>query len=162
MFKSFSNSILRINPALTYFRPAPLPQLTRKMSTHITKVAIVGATGRIGRSFATELLATGKHEVTALVRPDTNKDKLPKGLKTAAIDYEDDQSIVEALKGQEFLAITLGVFAPQDLHSRIVKAAAEAGVKCRSSILLLPSRNTMPTHNHHKKFYKDELVNVDS
>ncbi|KAF2117130.1 hypothetical protein BDV96DRAFT_644563 [Lophiotrema nucula] len=98
-------------------------------SNHITKVAIVGATGRIGRAFAVALLETGKHEVTAIVRPDTNKDKLPKGIKTAAVDYDSDESIVSALKGQEFLCVTLSVFAPKELHGRIVKAAGEAGVK---------------------------------
>ena len=35
---------------------------------------------------------------------------------------------MSALKGQHFLIITLSVIAPGDLHRKIVKAAAEAGI----------------------------------
>lgn len=45
------------------------------------------------------------------------------------VDYEADiQELVSALKGQEFLIITLSVAAPAKVHSIIVKAAGEAGV----------------------------------
>lgn len=58
-----------------------------------------------------------------------SKGKLPDGVKAALVDFDNDDSLVSALKGQQFLVITLGVRAPADLHSRIVKAAAKAGVK---------------------------------
>lgn len=45
------------------------------------------------------------------------------------MDYSSDANIKEALTGIEFLIITLPVTAPPDLHSRIVNAAASAGVK---------------------------------
>lgn len=44
------------------------------------------------------------------------------------MDYADESSIISALRGQQFLVITLGLQAPKDLHSRIVQAAAKAGV----------------------------------
>lgn len=87
------------------------------------------ATGRIGKSFASELLKTGKHTVTALVRPDTNKANPPAGVKTVDINYDDESSLVSALQGQDFIAITLSVFSPEDTHSKLVKAAVKAGVK---------------------------------
>jgi NmrA-like family len=66
--------------------------------------------------------------VTALTRAES-KGKLPDGVKTVQVDFDNDDSLVSALKGQQFLVITLGVRVPADLHSRIVKAAAKAGVK---------------------------------
>ena len=65
--------------------------------------------------------------MTALVRSDS-KSTLPKGVKVAQINYDDENSLVAALKGQEFLIITLAVRAPPETHSKLVKAAADAGV----------------------------------
>lgn len=93
----------------------------------IQKVAIVGATGRIGGAFATELLKTGKHTVTALTRADSTA-SFPDGAVVVKVNYDDEGSIVTALKGQQFLIITLSVRAPPDLHGKIVAAAAKAGV----------------------------------
>ena len=47
----------------------------------------------------------------------------------AQVNYDDDgQSLVSALQGQQFLVITLSVRAPPETHSKLVKAAAKAGV----------------------------------
>ncbi|KAJ5921651.1 hypothetical protein N7454_009125 [Penicillium verhagenii] len=93
----------------------------------IKNVAIVGASGRIGGAFAKALSATGKHNVTALVRKESNA-TLPEGVHVIKVDYNDEDSIINALKGQQFLAITLGVRAPEDLHAKITTAAGKAGV----------------------------------
>ncbi|RMZ11429.1 hypothetical protein D0860_03422 [Hortaea werneckii] len=99
------------------------------MSTknHITKVALVGAGGHVGEFIAKELLDTGKHSITALTRKGS-KSKIPEGLRIAEIDYDDPSTIVEALKGHEALVITLGGAAPPDQQSKLIQAAAEAGV----------------------------------
>ncbi|KGO72797.1 hypothetical protein PITC_057730 [Penicillium italicum] len=94
---------------------------------HITRVAIVGATGRVGGAFAQSLLQTGQHEVTALTREDS-QGKLPEGVRAVQVNYDDEDSLVKALSGQQFLAITLSVRASEDLHARITAAAAKAGV----------------------------------
>lgn len=65
--------------------------------------------------------------MTAVTRKDSKR-KLPAGVTPAYIDYNDESSIVAALKGQQFLVITLSAFAPPDTHSKLVKAAAKAGV----------------------------------
>jgi hypothetical protein len=65
--------------------------------------------------------------VTALTRAGSGS-KLPDGVKAVEVDYNSEASIVSALQGQQFLAISLAVSAPPDLHSRIVAAAAKAGV----------------------------------
>jgi len=95
---------------------------------HIEKVAIVGASGHLGKHFTEELLKTGRHTVTAVTRSG-GKSTLPAGVKVAQVNYDDDgQSLVSALQGQQFLVITLSVTAPPDTHSKIVKAAVKAGV----------------------------------
>jgi hypothetical protein len=65
--------------------------------------------------------------VTALTRA-YSKSTLPEGVKVAQINYDDEDSLVSALKGQQFLVITLTVRAPPDTQSKLVKAAAKAGV----------------------------------
>ncbi|KAB5536696.1 hypothetical protein GE09DRAFT_1140978 [Coniochaeta sp. 2T2.1] len=96
-------------------------------TNRIQNVAVVGAGGQIGRHITEQLLKTGKHAVTAVTRRDSTS-KLPQGVKVAAVDYNDQASIVAALKGQQFLVITLSVFAPPNTHGKLVRAAAEAGV----------------------------------
>lgn len=96
-------------------------------NNHITNVAIIGAGGRIGKAFTECLLATGKHTVTALTRPSSTS-AIPSGAKVVKVDYEDEAAMIQALKGQQFLAITLGVTAAPDLHGKIVAAAGKAGV----------------------------------
>lgn len=77
---------------------------------------------------AQELLKTGKHTVTALSRADSQA-KLPEGIVVKNIDYDKPETIVEALKGQDALIITLSVTAPKDTETKLVNAAQEAGVK---------------------------------
>ncbi|KAJ5794016.1 hypothetical protein N7457_000615 [Penicillium paradoxum] len=93
----------------------------------ITRVVIVGATGRLGGVFARALIQTGKHTVTALTR-ETSKGKLPAGVQAIKVDYNDEAALIKAFEGQQFLAITLGIHAPENLHSRITAAAGKAGV----------------------------------
>ncbi|KAL4944661.1 hypothetical protein BDV06DRAFT_186781 [Aspergillus oleicola] len=93
----------------------------------IERVAIVGAGGSIGKPIAQELLKTGKHTVTALTRPSSNS-PLPPGIKTVQVDYDNEESLVSALRGQQFLIITLAVTAPPDTEGKLIRAAAAAGV----------------------------------
>ncbi|KAI0976274.1 NAD(P)-binding protein [Xylaria arbuscula] len=93
----------------------------------LKKVAIVGATGHLGSYFVEELLKTGQHTITALTRGGSEK-KIPDGVNIVEVDYNNEESLVAALQGQEFLAIVLAARAPPQTHSLIVKAAAKAGV----------------------------------
>jgi len=76
---------------------------------------------------AEALLKTGKHVVTAITRADSST-QLPEGLETKKIDYDNHSSIVDALRGQDALIITLGATAPKDTDASLIKAAAEANV----------------------------------
>ncbi|RAO70012.1 uncharacterized protein BHQ10_006024 [Talaromyces amestolkiae] len=95
-------------------------------SNYINKVAIVGAGGNSGKFMTEALLKTGKHTVTAITRADS-KSKLPEGVISKVVDYEKRESVVEALKGQDALVITLGAFALSN-EVKLIEAADQAGV----------------------------------
>jgi hypothetical protein len=73
-----------------------------------------------------ELVATGKHNVTAITRADSTT-KLPDGVRVAKVDYDKPETLVEALKGQDALVITLSVFAHEQ-QDKLIQAAGDAGV----------------------------------
>ncbi|KAL3483361.1 putative isoflavone reductase family protein [Aspergillus germanicus] len=93
----------------------------------IEKVAIVGAGGTIGRHITTALLSTGKHTVTALSRAGSTN-TLPAGVQTVTVDYADENTLIAALRNQDFLIITMSPTAPRDTHSKLVQAASKAGI----------------------------------
>lgn len=83
----------------------------------------------MGKHIAEHLLKTGKHVVTAIARPSSTS-KLPEGVQVARVDYsgDDDAALVEALRQQQVLIITMSRAAPSDTISKLVRAAAKAGV----------------------------------
>ncbi|KAF7563933.1 hypothetical protein G7046_g202 [Stylonectria norvegica] len=95
---------------------------------HVKNVAIVGGTGRLGNYFVEELVKAGKHAITVLTRG-VGKGIFPDTVKLVGhLDYSDEEALVAALQGQEFLVIVLGALALPETHTQIVKAAAKAGV----------------------------------
>ncbi|KAF3479629.1 CipA protein [Arthroderma uncinatum] len=94
---------------------------------YLKNVAIVGATGSVGRFIVRELLAAGKHEVTAVTRTVSNA-VMPDGVKVAKVDYDVQSTLVDALRGKDVLVVTMAPFAPSDTQLKLVEAAAEAGV----------------------------------
>ncbi|KAJ4377478.1 hypothetical protein N0V83_000303 [Neocucurbitaria cava] len=109
----------------------PTPSLHYKRlamsNNQIKNIAIVGASGNIGSQIATALLAKGQFNITAISRAES-KGTFPQGIKIAHIDYNNPDTIVKALKGQEVLIITMGVLAAPDTQTKLIRAAAEAGV----------------------------------
>lgn len=94
------------------------------------KLTTLQAGGTVGYPIAEELLATGKHTVTALTRPGSTN-TLPAGLKTIAVSYDTEDgeaALVDALRGQQVLIICLSPAAAPNTHHRLVFAAAQAGV----------------------------------
>ncbi|KAH8666472.1 CipA protein [Xylariales sp. PMI_506] len=94
---------------------------------HITRVAVVGATGSVGSFIIKALVAAGKHKVTAITRTDSTA-VIPEGVQVAKVDYNKPATLVDALRGQEALVITMSPRAPRDQQSKLIDAAAEAGV----------------------------------
>ncbi|KAJ8111274.1 hypothetical protein OPT61_g6098 [Boeremia exigua] len=96
----------------------------------IRKVAIVGASGKIGSFILESLLKTGNHEVTILTRPDSSA-TFPSSpnIRVVQVDYASEPDMVNALRNHDFLIITLSTSAPPTLHAQIVAAAAQAGIQ---------------------------------
>lgn len=55
---------------------------------------------------------------------------MPEGIQIARVDYasDDDTVLVEVLRGQQVLLITMNVMAPPDTMIKLIRAAAKAGV----------------------------------
>ena len=81
----------------------------------------------MGKFVVDSLLKTGKHTVTAITREDSTS-TLPSGVQVAKVNYDDPSTLVQALKGQDALIITMGVTAPPEQQSKLIEAAAEAAV----------------------------------
>lgn len=76
---------------------------------------------------ARSLIDTGRFNLTAITRPDSTSE-LPAGIKVAKASNDDHDALVSALRGQDALLITLGVTAPADTQTKLIRAAADAGV----------------------------------
>ncbi|KAK9452820.1 hypothetical protein V1511DRAFT_117742 [Dipodascopsis uninucleata] len=95
----------------------------------VKSVAIIGAGGRSGGVIADALIKGKKHRITALTRSNSTS-KLPSGLHDIKeVDYNNRDSLVRALDGQDVLIITMSVMAPRDSQIKLIDAAVEAGVK---------------------------------
>ena len=84
-------------------------------------------TGTIGKFITKSLLETGKHKITALTRGGSSS-KAPEGVDTKIINYDDSATLVDALKGQDALIVTLSAMAPPEQQTKLIDAAAAANV----------------------------------
>ncbi|KAF2646630.1 putative oxidoreductase CipA [Massarina eburnea CBS 473.64] len=96
------------------------------MAQHIRNVAIVGATGNSGKYMVNALLAKGTFKITAISRAGSAAP--PSEVHVATVDYSDPSTLVSALKNQDALIMTMSVTAPGDTTSKLIEAAAKAGV----------------------------------
>ncbi len=74
-----------------------------QLASHKPRIAIAGATGRVG-STLTSLLASDPVDITVLTRrPDAAQ--LPKGASIAAIDFDQPHTLQNALRGADRLFV---------------------------------------------------------
>jgi NAD(P)H dehydrogenase (quinone) len=92
------------------------------------RIAIAGATGRVG-SPLTGLLASDPVELVALTRrPDAAQ--LPKGVAVAAIDFDQPMTLQDALRGADRLFVSHGTSPQQVAHEiALIDNAVAAGVR---------------------------------
>lgn len=122
----FSKAASSISRRMAHQFASKQPQGFRN---HVENIAIVGASGSIGQHITQALLAQGKHKVTAITRQDSDN-KLPSDLHhIKKVNYDDHKSLVDAMKGQDALIITLKPMAPPDSQFKLMDAAIEAGVE---------------------------------
>jgi NAD(P)H dehydrogenase (quinone) len=97
-------------------------------ASHKPRIAIVGATGRVG-STLTSLLVSDPVDITVLTRrPDASQ--LPKGASIAAIDFDQPHTLQEALRGADRLFVSHGT-SPRQVANEValIDAAVAAGVR---------------------------------
>lgn len=121
-------------------------------SNHVQNIAIVGATGQQGSHITNALLASKHFKVSAITRADSQA-SIPVGVTKKTVDYNDPQSLVEALKGQDVLITTMSVMAPPDTESKLIHAAAEAKVP-----FILPNEWGFGSTEDNPSLSKESLV----
>ena len=97
------------------------------------KIALVGATGNIGREIARQALARG-HQVTAIVRRETDLPAELDGAQLAVAALDDTDGLAAVIAGHDVLASAFGP-RPGDAPTTVtttsvalVAAARQAGV----------------------------------
>ncbi|GKQ52049.1 NmrA family NAD(P)-binding protein [Bradyrhizobium sp. Ce-3] len=96
--------------------------------SHKPRIAIAGATGRVGSTLAS-LLASDPVDITVLTRrPDAPQ--LPKGASIAAVDFDQPDTLQNALRGTDRLFVSHGT-SPRQVANEIalIDAAVAAGVR---------------------------------
>lgn len=93
-------------------------------------IAVVGATGNIGRATVKELRALGEDPVCLVRNADKARDVLGADVRTAIADLNDRSAVEKALKGSDRLFVVIGG-TPQlgELEMNVLEAAKAAGVK---------------------------------
>ncbi|WP_420968876.1 NAD(P)H-binding protein [Bradyrhizobium sp. B120] len=97
-------------------------------ASHKPRIAIAGATGRVGSTLA-GLLASDPVDITVLTRrPDAPQ--LPKGVRIAAVDFDRPDTLQNALRDTDRLFVSHGT-SPQQVANEIalIDAAVAAGVR---------------------------------
>ncbi|KAH8767206.1 hypothetical protein F5883DRAFT_459542 [Diaporthe sp. PMI_573] len=90
------------------------------------KVALIGK-GLLGSAVLDELVKGG-FEVTVLGRSKKADGELPPNVRSVAVDYNDKQSLINAMKGQDAVVSTVNLQAGF-AQKTMIDAAIEAGVK---------------------------------
>lgn len=73
------------------------------------------------------LLKTGKHNITAISRTDSQV-HFPAEVTVKRVDYNKEETLIDALRGQDAMIITLSGYAPKETEIQLIRAAGEAGV----------------------------------
>lgn len=106
----------------------------------IHTVALAGASGNLGPSILTALLAANTFEVTILTRSDSTA-TFPSGVKVIPVDYTSLPSLTAAMTGQDAVVSTLSMLA-MSAQTLMIDAAIAAGVK-----RFIPSEFGSDTYN---------------
>jgi uncharacterized protein YbjT (DUF2867 family) len=94
---------------------------------HRTRIAVAGATGRVGSTLL-ELLASDPVDVVALTRR-PNAARLPDGVTAVAVDFDRPETLSDALRGAGRLFLAHGTSARQVANEvALIDAAVAAGV----------------------------------
>ncbi|TFB02998.1 Isoflavone reductase-like protein P3 [Trichoderma ghanense] len=98
------------------------------MATALKNIALVGASGNVGKVLLPALLASN-FTVTVLRRASSSPSTIPDGVRTVDVDFTSVDSLTAALAGQDAVVSTVGSAALGAEQKKLVDAAVAAGVK---------------------------------
>jgi hypothetical protein len=93
----------------------------------MAQLTIYQAGGHVGKFIVEALLKTGKHTVTAITRFYSTTE-LPIGVIIKKVKYDDQANLVSALQGQDAIINAMSGFAPPEMQTKLIEAAAAASV----------------------------------
>lgn len=101
--------------------------MTKASGNQGGRIAVVGATGRIGSTLLSKLV-DDNFDIVPLSRT-ASSDRLPPGLVPTIIDFEEPSTLSEALEGVDKVFIAHGTYAKQvENEIALIDAAVGAGV----------------------------------
>ena len=135
----------------------------------MTKYAVTGATGKLGRLVLDELLQQANpHDIVALARdPAALADYAQKGIDVRKADYDDPASLEAALKGVDRVLLISGnaVGQRERQHGAVLEAAKKVGVSylAYTSVLNAQASKLMlaPEHVATEKLLETSGLNYD-
>lgn len=97
------------------------------MTQSIQNVVLVGAAGSVGEAVLSALVASKKFNIK-IIRRIGSKSATPDGIAVQDVDFDSQESLVEALKGQDAVVSAVGREGIP-LQKNIIDAAVTAGVQ---------------------------------
>jgi len=91
------------------------------------KIAIIGASGKLGKPTIDALVGLGAHTITAIQRPEAAS-TFPTGITVKKGNLKDEAFLTEVLKGQDALVLMPPLAQLVELQEPAIRAAANAGV----------------------------------
>jgi uncharacterized protein YbjT (DUF2867 family) len=98
------------------------------MAAPFKNVALIGASGSVGKALVKALTDNDRFNVTVLRRGSSSA-TYPSSFKVVDVDYDSLDSLTAALAGQDAVVSTINAAAPVDTQKRFIDAAIAAGVK---------------------------------
>ncbi|PQE10766.1 Isoflavone reductase protein [Rutstroemia sp. NJR-2017a BBW] len=99
------------------------------MKTEIENIALVGATGNLGKYVLKHLLSSANQlNITVLTRS-VSSAQTDSSVVIKEVDYDLPESLKSALTGSDALIIVLNIRSIPDTEYKLVEAAAATGVK---------------------------------
>ncbi|KFY43318.1 hypothetical protein V495_04023 [Pseudogymnoascus sp. VKM F-4514 (FW-929)] len=92
------------------------------------KIAIIGASGQLGKPMVKALLAQRVHTITVVQRPDSTS-SFPSEVTLKKGDLEDEAFLADAFKGQDAIVLMPPLSHIISLQKPAVRAAASVGVR---------------------------------
>lgn len=98
------------------------------MAALLKNVALIGASGSVGKVLVDAFLNDKRFNVTILRRGSSSA-TYPSEFKVVDVDYDSLESLTAALAGQDAVVSTINSAAPVDTQKKFIDAAIAAGVK---------------------------------